>query len=94
MSATTPALEVRVLGRTRYEDAHRLQQELLVLRAEGRIGVMQRGQEVGATTTKGPIRLSLCVNPHLMRRAIRATSHGVSKRGMCHVSWANVRFLS
>ena len=27
-----------MLGRTRYEDAHRLQQELLVLRAEGRIG--------------------------------------------------------
>jgi lipoate-protein ligase B len=38
VSATTPALEVRVLGRTRYEDAHRLQQELLVMRADGRIG--------------------------------------------------------
>lgn len=31
-------LEVRRLGRTRYEDAHRLQQELLVARAEGRCG--------------------------------------------------------
>jgi lipoate-protein ligase B len=29
---------VRVLGRTRYEDAHRLQQELLVMRADGGIG--------------------------------------------------------
>lgn len=33
-----PALEVRRLGRTRYEDAHRLQQDLLAARAEGRGG--------------------------------------------------------
>jgi lipoyl(octanoyl) transferase len=31
------ALEVRRLGRTRYADAHRLQQELVAARAEGRV---------------------------------------------------------
>ena len=31
-------LEVRRLGRTRYEDAHALQQELLAQRVDGRVG--------------------------------------------------------
>lgn len=38
MSIERRSLEIRRLGRTRYEDAHRLQQELLVERIEGRVG--------------------------------------------------------
>ena len=37
MAAERPVLDVRRLGRTRYEDAHALQRELLAARIEGRI---------------------------------------------------------
>lgn len=42
-----------------------------VLRAEGRIAVMQRGQPVSAMGTKGPIRFSLCLGQSIVRRALR-----------------------
>jgi hypothetical protein len=42
-----------------------------VLRDEGRIAVMQRGQSISAVATKGPIRLSLTFDQGALRRAIR-----------------------
>lgn len=42
-----------------------------VLRAEGRIAVLQRGKAVDAVSTKGPIRFSLRVEAQTLRRALR-----------------------
>lgn len=47
------SLEVRRLGRTRYEDAHRLQQELLAARVEGRVGDLLLFTEHDAVVTLG-----------------------------------------
>lgn len=48
-----PMLEVRRLGRTRYEDVHRLQQELLAARVEGRVGDLLLLTEHDAVVTLG-----------------------------------------
>lgn len=55
--------------RTMLPDVRRVAE---MLRLEGRIAVMQRGQPVSAVETKGPIRLSLCVEAHALKRALRA----------------------
>ncbi|MEY2806938.1 MAG: lipoyl(octanoyl) transferase, partial [Planctomycetota bacterium] len=76
-----PALEVRRLGRTRYEDAHRLQQELVASRAEGARGdilLVTEHEDVVTLGRKSPPGDAAGVDMpvHSVERGGEATWHG------------------